>query len=398
MIMTDDRYIELRPRPDATGRFGVPLLFMVLGFLREYGRYPTLDDLEEITGVSGEWHRQFFIKFSTLYATHRFPEVVRPPSEEEMRTEILPAAARAGFPGRAVEVDCVHIHHEGMAANLKNLGTKGGSGGQKTVVFNVSVLYNRRIVSVSKMQLGAANDKVVVLFDQFVMDLHRQRIYSDIEYELRKSDGAVVKMKGLWAMTDNGYQQWRVFQAPFKRSSTAQEAMYSEAAESARKTVEDVFGIQKARNKILKYGIRFHDVALCEVIYKVCCVMHNELLALDGLDHHWTEGVPWNGELGDFEEDEDDIPAVFRRMREEGLAVDLAGMGTGNALAPPRFADVDGEDEEGDDDVVDANALTRNAFRQLLVENFNYQLNNGGVTWLRRNAVLVPQYPEQVLL
>ena len=81
------------------------------------------------------------------------------------------------------------------------------------------------------------------------------------------------------------------------------EICWSKLLESMRKDVECTFGILKGRWRILKSGIRHQGVDAVDKIWLTCCVLHNWLLEIDGLNAKWSEismpGSDWEGELGD---------------------------------------------------------------------------------------------------
>ncbi len=123
---------------------------------------------------------------------------------------------------------------------------------------------------------------------------------------------------------------------PMKVSFDRRECRWSEWIESMRKDGECTFGILKGRWRILKAGIRVHGTASADAILKTCCAMHNWLLEVDGLDDEWEQGKSsiWQGELGEFEEDDDATQHAFalRRLRTGSSFrnYDLSGMGVAN--------------------------------------------------------------------
>ena len=46
-----------------------------------------------------------------------------------------------------------------------------------------------------------------------------QGLYEDVEFTLHGNDGAPTLHKGGYAITDNGYQLWRIFTCPFNLHS-----------------------------------------------------------------------------------------------------------------------------------------------------------------------------------
>jgi hypothetical protein len=59
---------------------------------------------------------------------------------------------------------------------------------------------------------------------------------------------------------------------------TGRRGYYNSNLESIRKDVECTFGILKKRWRILDYGLQYYDMKFCEMIFTVCCELHNMLL------------------------------------------------------------------------------------------------------------------------
>ena len=93
---------------------------LVLGSLRILTRNVTLDDLYEQTFISGEVHRQFFIRFCYWYSHTVFPLVVKMPTLEELDVNGAEYTA-AGFPGAVLSLDVVHVRAWDVSANLKQV-------------------------------------------------------------------------------------------------------------------------------------------------------------------------------------------------------------------------------------------------------------------------------------
>jgi hypothetical protein len=206
--------------------------------------------------------------------------------------------------------------------------------------YNVTVNHRRRILSTTGGHPATYNDKTLVLFDNFVRGIQEGSILNDLEFELfeKNENGEVVtaKYQGCWLLVDNGYLNWSTTVPPMKVSFDRRECRWSEWIESMRKDVECTFGILKGRWRILKAGIRVHGTASADAIFKTCCAMHNWLLEVDGLDDEWEQGKSsiWQGELGEFEEDDDATQHAFalRRLRTGSSFrnYDLSGMGVAN--------------------------------------------------------------------
>ncbi len=96
----------------------------------------------------------------------------------------------------------------------------------------------------------------------------------------------------MYLICDGGYLRWPVLICPFKHSGCAtQKGYFSSTIESVRKDVECTFGILKKRWKILEYGIRFDDIEVVEMVFVVCCMLHNMMLSeMDTNDNFVTVG------------------------------------------------------------------------------------------------------------
>ena len=397
-INEDDDLEVLRQKPDALGRELVPLLFLVLGQLYVLGRYVHFDDVTQCTGISEETHRKFFHKFNDVFRRVIFPRVVKPPTEGPELEAAMRAYGSAGFPGAFASVDCTHMWWEGASANLKNVTTKGNIG-YKTLVFQVTVLHNRKVINVTPAQFGATSDKVVLLYDQLAVKLHRGELYKDSSFVLRGENGESTTYKRLWEVTDNGYPFWNTLIPPFKWNPNPAYARWSKYLESVRKDVEAFFGILKGRFRCIKTGFRCFTKKAAEDAFFTCCALHNMLLTIDGLDANWEDGVasPWVGADGDF--DDEDVPVVFQRLQARNLRVDretdLSGMGRGRF---PHARNGDDSDDDGDDvHVVGEDAegvrMHYHRFRDRLVAHWNYEWGRGRITWPKRNDNVVRKDP-----
>ena len=99
-------------------------------------------------------------------------------------------------------------------------------------------------------------------------------------------DGTIkeVKYRGAWLPVDNGYLPWPALVPPSKHPVTYTELSSRKWPESLRKDVEYTFGIMKGRFRILKTIIPLHGIDACDIVWLVCCALHNVLLKEDGLD------------------------------------------------------------------------------------------------------------------
>lgn len=180
--------------PDAAGRPSSSLELKILGVLRVLGRAFTFDDLEEVTLISKEVHRNFFHQFIRKFATHYYPLKVKPPSTEADIRSAMSEYTKAGFPGAIGSTDCVHVWWDRCSASEKVLST--GKEKYPTRVYEMTVNHRRQIYSTTGGDFGSYNDKTVVKFDGFVQKVHKGELYQDVMWFCFNKDGQVEPMKG----------------------------------------------------------------------------------------------------------------------------------------------------------------------------------------------------------
>jgi len=103
--------------------------------------------------------------------------------------------------------------------------------------------YDRQITSVFGPQMGSRNDKHIVKNDVSVLSVGKEW-YKTVEWNYFNNDGEI---------------------------STAN-------LESVRKDVECVFGILKGRFGCLDSGFKHRRIAVCEMVFLACCVLHNMMV------------------------------------------------------------------------------------------------------------------------
>jgi hypothetical protein len=368
---------------DACGRLTSPLQLMVLGALRYLGRGWTFDDLHEATGIDAETHRQFFHKFIEFGSTLLYNKHVIIPSSEEARS---PEYEQAGLPGCAGSMDASHVILEKVPHDLKQLHL-GFKHSQTARTYNIVVNHRRRILSSTRGHPARWNDKTLVLFDDFATALRNRTVLDDVEFVLfeKNADGEVVerKYRGAWLIVDNGYLAWSCTIPPIKSTSSEGEIRFSQWLESVRKDVECTFGILKGRFRVLKSGIRLHGIEAADKIWLTCCALHNWLLEVDG----WNQ--PWEGSLGQFEED-DNVPAAINRLNSPAQArsYDTSGDGRGNDYIvgeaveqPEEQVGVPIEQSEDEQGVRHIRKMSMKTFRSKLIEHFIILKDRGNLRW-----------------
>jgi hypothetical protein len=251
--------------------------------------------------------------------------------------------------------------------------------------------------------IGRWNDKTAQLFDAFLNEIHSGSIYSEVEYELYDDNGKKHTFSGVWVLVDNGYLQWTCTIPPMKDPIYIKDKRWSKWMESMRKDVECTFGILKGRWRILKTGIRLHEVTACDNIWKTCCALHNYLLEVDGLSKKWTRGITkayfpsdYEGELG--QHDVSDITHTVP-YGEDGIGdctLDLSGMGPGDIELEftGDFGKDSGDDPtSGDgDEAKPIRTLSFQNFRHKLINHWTHRFINHQVQWPSRTGIGEPKF------
>ena len=370
-------------KPDAIGFPGSPIELLVLGSLRYMRRGWTFDDLEEATFISEEKHRKFFHEFVKVMAENLFPMFVRPPQTEEEINSSRAEYNTAGMHGCIGSADATHVSILQMQAGLKqyHMGAKLHTPAR---AFNIVVNHRRRILSTTSGMPARWNDKTIVLFDQFMSDLHRGKLYRDNEFQLYDSEGNEQTLKGLWLAVDNGYLRWPCTMPPFKDSADLFiQLRWSKWIESMRKDVECCFAILKGRWRILKVGFSLYGnkngLDTVDNTWKTCCALHNMLLEEDGLD------TQWSGSWGEHDsvDAKRTVQLINGRMANAGRTYDTSGLGCGHNTTW-NYA----EEVEDETDVEKESEFIRNLgfdnFRNKLVTHFHYLWRNQRVLWPSR--------------
>ena len=406
----DDEYFGRWQRPDATGRTASPIELLVLGALRYLGRGWTFDDIEESTSVSKEVHRVFFHRFIDFGSTVLYDKYVNMPLTYAEAKRHMAEYAAAGLNGGCGSSDCCHVLHEKCDYNLRQ-NHLGGKDSHTTRTFSTTVNHRHRILH-TKGGPGRWNDQTMVRFDEFVSGIKDGTILEDVEFELFERDGTgkitTAKYRGGYVIVDNGYLRWSVTVPPFKVTNKETEIRWSKWVESMRKDVECTFGILKGRWRILKTGIRTHDIDSVDKVWKTCCALHNWLLEIDGLDDEWIGGVrtsDWTGSMGehDFEGVSSEIPNAIARLSTnlDPRNYDISGMGPGSddigvpnhqvhldlgldSYVPGPSAYVPGTE------VRIVNQLGLGFFRQKLVDHFDILWRQNRIVWPTRKGAQCP--------
>lgn len=220
-------------KKDALGKSPGPIELKVLGVLRVLGRGVCFDDCQEGTNIDKETHRIFFHAFCKKFARKYYPIYCRGPETEADLENSMSEYTSAGFPGCLGSTDGVHISWDKCHAQQKMLHT--GKEKYPTVAYNVTVNHRRWIMAASRGFFCSYNDKTIVKYDSFINDIRNRKKYHDYNFTLRRKNGTVLPVTGVWILCDGGYHRWRCLQCPSRDGSSNAERKWSKWAESLRK-------------------------------------------------------------------------------------------------------------------------------------------------------------------
>ena len=229
------------------------------------------------------------------------------------------------------------------------------------------------------------NDKTTVLYDKLTRGIYTGNILPDYELELYEYDsqGNVIKVKyrGVWLISDNGYLNWSTTIPPFKETNSFGHLLFSEWVESMRKDIECAFGILKGRFRILKYGMRFHKVEHCDMLFKTLCALHNLLIKEDRLDTNW---MGFKESLQEDQVSRNKFPSMLLRLH--SLYVENCNTIPNRPYSQPEWKRKLERRKElfTDNNKRAVRKMPQSLFIECLVEHFNICYENGEIVWPRR--------------
>ncbi|CAB1116249.1 unnamed protein product [Ectocarpus sp. CCAP 1310/34] len=123
------------------------------------------------------------------------------PNEDELK-EIMKTYDEVGMTGAMGSMDGTHL--QWTVCPYSERSSHVGKEGYATLVYNVAVSHDMRVLSCTRGFPGAQNDKTIVKFDKFATEV-RNGWYKDVEYTLKGEDGGDIKETGPWLIVDGGY-------------------------------------------------------------------------------------------------------------------------------------------------------------------------------------------------
>ena len=330
--------------------------------------------------------------FTIFFMTVRMgPEMIRWPQTPEEIHACREPFTLGGLDGCIGSTDATTVILEKVKADQKNLNS-GWKEKHCVRNFNLTCNHRRRILNTTSGVPGRWPDKTTQKFDEFINELHAGTLYKNEEYTYYTLDGVEKKGLGLWLLCDNGYIHWPCMIPPYKDEDAInrRQTIWSHFVESMRKDVECTFGILKGRWRILCTGIRSYvseqTLHAVDDIWFTCCILHNWLLDIDGLDDMWNMNV---SEQAEFEMEETKsrnfgvIPKnIVHRLRNPRSGgndkdIDTTSIGCKRAQC---IEDIDIFDNNYG--VNSSNLPPFNEMRNRLVDSWNFLWNNHRIRWV----------------
>jgi hypothetical protein len=244
----------------------IPIEIKILVSLRILARGNVSDDISEMSKVGLSTCPSIFSQFVLKFAeTFRKAFIYLPQDGEDLK-KVMEIYARLGFPGCIGSMDCTHVHWLNCPEILKNLCI--GKEGYPTLAFQVMVDHSKMIRHVSVSCFGAFNDINICHVDTIVRDDvnglltadgNERNLYKDIEFVVYDEHGQPITIKGVYLITDGGYEPLAIFVNPNVKRCDRAAVVWAEFIESVRKDVECTFGILKSRFHFLKIGCRYSN-------------------------------------------------------------------------------------------------------------------------------------------
>jgi len=98
------------------------------------------------------------------------------------------------FTGGIGSIDCVHLGWMGCPAGLRHFAC--GGNGKPKLSFEVVSTNSHRILASTCAHYGTRNDKTIVQFDSFVINIRTKGMYSTVVFYLYNSVGPLHEWNG----------------------------------------------------------------------------------------------------------------------------------------------------------------------------------------------------------
>lgn len=347
----------------------IPTEFKVMIALRIIGRDTDCDTASELSGVPKSTCRTILEQFCEGFVENFYGDFVFYPNGSE-RDKIMETFSKVGFPGAMGSMDVTHFRW--LACPKGEYNFCKGKYPFPTLAVQALVDHNRRILFLSDLYDGRENDKNITANEDFTYDIMNGK-FNRVKYKLYDTEGVARWCEGGYIIVDGGYQNISCFVDPLHDANGHKEVHWSEFLESVRKDVECTFGILKSRFRILRNGLQY-DRVLSHQIVKTCGMLHNMLLAYDGLDNfQWNKTGDWEYENPDME-DEDIFFHSSEDMNDNELTLPDRG----------RFVEVVNDTTQVGHTFISSSRNDYNRIHSSLIHHFYHQWRYGQLEWPRR--------------
>eukprot|EP00956_Cyclotella_meneghiniana_P031525 scaffold83045_cov25-Cyclotella_meneghiniana.AAC.3 len=217
-------------------------------------------------------------------------QFIRLPPDMDSLQGVLDMYTRVGLPGCGDSIDVVHCKWSTCPAGDR-IKAKGKEK-FPTLAFECISDNRRRVLGVAPVQFGSRNDQHIVRMDPYVKQL-RKEWYKDVDWSYFDVAGNERWSTGVYLLIcDGGYLRWK------------SQGYFSANLE-----------------RILEYGFQYCSAERNEMIFVVCCILHNIMIDLES-----------NPTAND-----DDTPRVGRGMPLPGDAIYIAGPGNATETWSEKF-------------------------------------------------------------
>ena len=384
------------PGDGIKGQQPKPLENSLMCVFRVLGIGCPFDALEEASGMDAETIRRFFHKWLAWAVNNHYKQFVKLATTYDEIERNEKVFNKLGLPGAVYSMDGVHCAADNVAHRYRHRYI--GKEGYPTVAWNVLSSHSKKIAHVSCMFMGSKNDKTMVRRDDGVLAVKNDSLFTEYHFWIYDMDGNKIGHRGVWIVCDGGYHEWRATICAMKIPPNEAASRWARTMGSVRKDIECVFGILKRRFRILRLPMLYGDDEKMDNVFRVCCMLHNQLLDFDGLEgigqeeEHYLESGACMADISQAEDDAAD--AIARRRAQAGLAplpgnrangtrvVQWDGYQNGVTLTPSTDMCFLTAPTPPEDTVIENEAGFKE-FREALIGHYTYMASKNLIRWCK---------------
>lgn len=175
----------------------------VLACLQILGRGNFYDDIVQFSGMSEATVGRTFHIFCECFATKLYETWIHLPRDEEELQEVMDVYDKVGFTGAVGSTDVTHVAW--ACTPFSHARSYTGKEGFPTLAYQATVDHSGRVRGVTKGFAGATPDKTIVRYDETVMSVREDDLFTQAGFWLRRKDGREEKEVGAYLIVDGGY-------------------------------------------------------------------------------------------------------------------------------------------------------------------------------------------------